>query len=66
MSEDKKDFEIVSGDGTLDISPVYDHLNAAKPKCEHPVQNIVIPKTKKEREKEEEEEKKKKENTKKA
>ena len=30
--EEKKNLEVVSGDGSnLDISPVYDHLNAAKP-----------------------------------
>lgn len=42
---DKKELEVVSGDGSnLDISPVYDHLNAAKPKSnrEKP-KNIVIP-----------------------
>lgn len=37
MSEDiedeKKEIEIVSGDGSeLDVSPVYEHLNAVKPK----------------------------------
>lgn len=45
--EEKKNLEIVSGDGSnLDISPVYEHLNAAKPKSvkDKPV-NIVIPKT---------------------
>lgn len=30
---DKKELEVISGDGSnLEISPVYDHLNAAKPK----------------------------------
>lgn len=45
--EEKKNLEVVSGDGSnLDISPVYEHLNAAKPKSakDKPV-NIVIPKT---------------------
>lgn len=45
MSE-KKNIEVVSGDGTdLNISPVYDHLNVAKPKSskEKPT-CIVIPK----------------------
>lgn len=65
MSENKKDFEIVTGDGHLNISPVYDHLNAAKPKCDHSTQNIVIPKTKEEREKEEKEKKEKKKENKK-
>jgi len=42
---DRKELEIISGDGSnLDISPVYDHLNAAKPKLssEKP-KDIVIP-----------------------
>lgn len=43
---EKKNLEVVSGDGSdLNISPVYDHLNAAKPKSakEKPT-CIVIPK----------------------
>lgn len=52
MSEDRKNLEIVTGDGDLDISPVYEHLNAGKPKCDnHTVKNIVIPKVKKDKEK---------------
>lgn len=46
--EEKKNLEVVSGDGSdLDISPVYEHLNAAKPKSakEKPT-CIVIPKEK--------------------
>lgn len=42
---DRKELEVISGDGSnLDISPVYDHLNAAKPKgnSEKP-KDIVIP-----------------------
>ena len=44
--DDKKNIEIVSGDGSnLDISPVYDHLNAATPKSSHnKPKNIVVPK----------------------
>ena len=44
--EDKKDLEIVSGDGSnLIISPVYDNLNAVKPKTiKDKPKNIVIPK----------------------
>lgn len=45
---EKKNLEVVSGDGkSLNISPVYDHLNAAKPKSakEKPT-CIVIPKEK--------------------
>lgn len=44
--EEKKNLEVVSGDGSdLDISPVYDHLNVAKPKStkDKPT-DIVIPK----------------------
>lgn len=44
--EEKKNLEVVSGDGSeLDISSVHDHLNMAKPKSatEKPM-NIVIPK----------------------
>ena len=46
MSDENKKIEIVSGDGSvLNISPVYNHLNAAKPKTEKP-KDIVIPKEK--------------------
>lgn len=44
--EEKKNLEVVSGNGKdLDISPVYDHLNVAKPKStkEKPT-SIIIPK----------------------
>ena len=34
MDENKKEIEIINGDGSnLDISDVYDHLNSGKPKC---------------------------------
>ena len=48
--EDKKEIEIVSGDGSnLDISPVYEHIDAAKPKNkDKKPTNIVIPGQKKE------------------
>ena len=48
--ENKKEIEIVSGDGSeLDISPVYEHINAAKPKNrDKKPKNIVIPGQKKE------------------
>ena len=48
MSDNEKNIEIVSGDGSnLDISPVYEHLNAGKPKgTENKPKNIVIPKEK--------------------
>ena len=45
--EEKKDLQIVSGDGSnLDISPVYDNLHAVKPKStKDKPKNIVIPKS---------------------
>lgn len=54
MSEDieneKKEIEIVNGDGTeLELSPVFDHLNAAKPKPkteEDKKKKIIIPEVK--------------------
>lgn len=48
MGENKKELEVVSGDGSnLDISPVYEHLNSEKPKTdEKKPKNIVIPKPK--------------------
>ena len=49
--EEKKEIEVVSGDGSnLDISPVYEHINAAKPKegKDNKPKNIVIPGKKKE------------------
>ena len=47
--QDKKEIEVVSGDGSnLDISPVYEHINAAKPKSkDNKPKNIVIPRQKK-------------------
>ena len=47
MSENKKNIEIVNGDGSnLDISHVYNHLKSGKPKCnEEKPKNIVIPKS---------------------
>jgi hypothetical protein len=52
--EDKKEIEVVSGDGSnLDISPVYEHISAAKPKDrDKKPKNIVVPGQKKEEEKE--------------
>lgn len=46
MGEDKKDIEIVNGDGSnLEISHVYDHLNSGKPKSsDEKPKNIIIPK----------------------
>ena len=48
--QDKKEIEIVSGDGSnLDISPVYEHIDAAKQKSkDKKPKDIVIPGQKKE------------------
>ena len=48
--EDKKQIEVVSGDGSnLNISPVYEHINTAKPKNrDKKPKNIVVPGQKKE------------------
>jgi len=47
--ENKKKIEIVNGDGSnLDISPVYEHIEAVKPKNkDKKPKNIVIPGQKK-------------------
>lgn len=47
--KDKKEIEVVTGDGSdLDISPVYDHIDVAKPKRkDKKPENIVIPGQKK-------------------
>lgn len=46
MGENKKNLEVVTGDGSdLDISPVYNHLSAEKPQTNNKKpKNIVIPK----------------------
>ena len=58
--EEKKDIEIVTGDGSdLDISPVYEHLNAAKPKSlEKKEKDIIIPKESKLKQEDSDEDKK--------
>ncbi len=46
IKNEKKDIEVVTGDGTnLDFSPVYEHLNMAKPKPkkEDKKKKIIIP-----------------------
>ena len=45
----KKEIEVISGDGSnLDISPVYEHINAAKPKAQNKnPKNIIVPGKKK-------------------
>ncbi len=51
IKNEKKNIEIVTGDGTdLEFSPVYDHLNMAKPKPkneEEKKKKIIIPEVKK-------------------
>lgn len=53
MSENRKELEIVNGDGSnLNISHVYDHLNTSRPKNnDKNTKNIVIPKEQKSTEK---------------
>ena len=48
--EEKKEIEVVNGDGSdLDISPVYEHIDAGKAKNQdNKPKNIVIPGEKKE------------------
>ena len=45
MDENKKDIEVVIDDNgkDLDISPVYEHLNDAKPNPQEDKKNIIIP-----------------------
>ncbi len=47
--KEKKELEVVTGDGSnLDISPVYEDINAARPKPQdEKPKNIVIPEEKK-------------------
>lgn len=48
-NDENKDIEIVSGNGKdLDISPVYDNLDIAKPEEDtNTKKNVIIPKEKK-------------------
>ena len=54
IENEKKEIEVVSGDGTnLDFSPVYEHLNAVKPKTKDEKgkkKKIIIPEVKKNKE----------------
>jgi hypothetical protein len=47
--KEKKELEVVTGDGSnLDISPVYEDINATRPKPQdEKPKNIVIPEEKK-------------------
>ncbi len=42
-----KKIKVVSGNGKIDISPVYNHLQVEKPKIEEKKKNIIIPEEKK-------------------
>lgn len=48
-NEEKKDIEVVSGDGAnLNISPVYDNLDIAKPDEDtNTKKNVIMPEVKK-------------------
>lgn len=45
MTANKKEIKIINGDSSdLDISPVYEHINAVKPKSkDKKFQQIVVP-----------------------
>lgn len=54
-NKENNEYEVVSGDGSnLNISPVYEHLNAGKPRYTDEKKNIVIPKTTKNKDKKDE------------
>ena len=48
-NEQKKGIKVISGDGSnLDISPVYEHIDATNPKInEKKPKNIIVPAEKK-------------------
>ena len=50
MNEKNNDIEVVVDDNgeNLEISPVYKHLNVAKPNPKEDKKNIIIPEVKKE------------------
>ena len=54
IENEKKELEIVSGDGSeLEFSPVFEHLNAVKPKTkdeQEKKKKIVIPEVKNKKE----------------
>ena len=51
QKDEKKEIEIVNGDGSeIEVSPVFEHLNAVKPKTkdkEEKKEKIIIPEVKK-------------------
>lgn len=54
--EEKKKIEVITGDGSdLNISPVYEHLNVAKPKSsKEKTTHVIVPKETKKTSKKEE------------
>lgn len=44
---EKKEIEVIQGDGDLNISPVYDHIDIERPEKEKEKKDIVIPEEKK-------------------
>lgn len=48
-NKNKKEIEVVKGDGSnLEISQVYDHINAAKPQTkDKKPKNVIVPNEKK-------------------
>ena len=53
IDNEKKELEVIAGDGTeLELSPVYEHLNAVKPKTKEEndkKKKIIIPGLKKDK-----------------
>ena len=53
VQNEKKELEVVTGDGSeIEVSPVYEHLNALKPKTSNESEKkkkIIIPGIKKEK-----------------
>lgn len=43
--KDSKKIEVVTGDGNLNISPVYDHIEAEKPRPKD-TREVIIPEVK--------------------
>lgn len=51
MEEEKKEIKVVTGDGELTISPVYEHIEVEKPKPKDQ-REIIVPEVKKEKKEE--------------
>lgn len=53
MSDGNTEIQVIAGDGSeLEVSPVYEHLNVAKPKTkeDEKKKKIIIPEVKKKKE----------------